>query len=878
MHISELPVVKRKSHFSHRFCQESIIYRFIGRRPLFRRLHLDDHVKALRSRPLGMFFYNLRAIFLVCGAVFLAALWLVLLAFPYTPKMLQSVQVLVVFWALDMALTLVLHRGFIRKLNVWVSSPVTQSHPHLFGRYFLLDSFIVFFLLGVGKLLSLPLDGFASLIFANSVVYSSAYMQGRKSKKQITLILFLQIAVIGILLLDVRGALPEFDAEPVPEWFNLLLNIVPLVGMALMTVLSLSFISELRSGEYEVAQHRLNSLMRYEHMLSKSSADGSDAEQADHSERQFRRQVTQVLESLCKPESPFWYRSACLWFVETHEDRGDVLLPGPCVNFVEAANFKNGLDDVDKVSHRESPVLLRSLKRHIHAADSSEPVLKFRQDLDAPAAFIPLRRDNRRIGVLALYGEEEEGPPLLDEDERFLWFVGSIIINTMEQWEGRYRAVALKEMDDLYSCNTLEEVFPEAVKILKKYLEAAGCMVIFRPERHKAEMAAKAEDGFVHSIIRKADYRVGVGQTGACAAEGRSIRWDDVQGHLEEFDAERMKILEKAHHGKKIVSWMAIPIGQPEENYGVVKVVNSIFRCSWFTEQDQRLGEDLARRLHIMIEKFLQIKRIEEHARRTEEATKRAEEKASEALAAQNRAEHAARQRQDDLTIITHQLQGPLSSVIGSITNIQRKLINQEVQDIRLKYVHALVEDALALCFGTFSTFGREAGRETYFGASNIDAPKALKNLCERIQKTNGGKKSLTFKYKFQEGFPTLHMDGRVFTSVFYSLVHNAMKYAAPHTYVTMECSFERATGKAALKVKSLGEPIMPNETEEIFKKYRRGSVMATTGRHHSGIGLGLWVARELMQAVGGDVTVELSPNDPKLSVFIVHVPVAGKP
>ena len=116
-------------------------------------------------------------------------------------------------------------------------------------------------------------------------------------------------------------------------------------------------------------------------------------------------------------------------------------------------------------------------------------------------------------------------------------------------------------------------------------------------------------------------------------------------------------------------------------------------------------------------------------------------------------------------------------------------------------------------------------------------------------------------------------MDGRVFTSVFYSLIHNAMKYAAPYTHVTLECSFERLTGTAALKVKSFGEPILPVEKELIFDKYKRGKVMEETGRHHSGVGLGLWVARELMKAVGGDITLELSPNDPALSVFIVLVP-----
>lgn len=865
MHISEPPYTA-KPLFSNRLYRESIWYLLIGRLKILGKRPFDDQVTALRSRPLGMFFYNQRAIFLISGGLYLAALGIYLLVANSSPAMDRAVWVLTLFWSFDVILTLVLHHSFLDRLSRWVSLPATQRQSPLFVRYFLIDSTLVFVLLVSGKYWSLPFEGFASLLFANTIVYSSAYLHG-KGTKQVVLILLLQVAVIFILLFQSSPSGYEAPA------FYVVLNMVPLLGMVLMTVLSLLIISDLRSGEYTIAQRRLGYLMRYEHILSQSEAKISggspDTEQPDHSEQQFRWQVTKVLESLCKLEYPFWYRSACLWFAEKHQDRIDVLIPGPRVNFPEADDLKDGIDDVDKVSYSENLVLLHSLKRHF---ESGATLLNFRRDLDAPAAFIPLHRNGRRVGILALYGEEN-GPPLLVEDESFLWFVGSIITNSMEQWEGRYQALPLKEMDDLFVCNSLDEVFPKAVRILKKYLEASGCMVIFRENPADLEMRVRAEDGLVRSIIRKIDYKVGVGQTGECAATRQPIRWDNVQNHLDVFDADGMTVLEKALH-KKVVSWMAIPIGDKhQDNYGVIKVVNSTFRCSWFTEYDQTLGQDLARRLHIMIEKFLQINRIAEHARATEEAKEQAQENEREAHVARTQAEQLARQRQDDLTIITHQLQGPLSSVITAVTNIQRKLVDKELQDNRLKYVYALVEDALALCFGTFSTFGREAGRDTYFGDSDIDAPTALKDLAERLQRTNGRQNNLTFKYSVDPGFPTLRMDGRVFTSVFYSLIHNAMKYAAPYTHVTLECSFERATGRAALKVKSLGEPILPTEKELIFGKYKRGKVMQETGRYHSGVGLGLWVARELMRAVGGEITLELSSNDPELSVFVVHVP-----
>jgi K+-sensing histidine kinase KdpD len=433
----------------------------------------------------------------------------------------------------------------------------------------------------------------------------------------------------------------------------------------------------------------------------------------------------------------------------------------------------------------------------------------------------------------------------------------------MEQWEGRYKTQPQKRMDSLFACQSLEEVFPKAARILKQYLEAAGCMVVFRPDPNELGMDIVAMEGFSKPKLAKFTYKVGIGQTGKCAETGTVLRWDDVPLHTSEFNEDGLRKLEKAH-GRKIKSWMAIPIGH-KPNYGVIKVVNSEFRCGWFTAQDKQLAEDLARRLQVMIEKFKYIEEVEE-------AKNRAQRNAAEAKTMQRRAEKTARQRSEDLMIITHQLQGPLSSIIFTVRNMQRKLLHQGIQDERLKYVVALVEDALALSFGTFSTFAREAGRDPAFDSTEIDAPEALRSLCERLQKTNA-KPNLRFVYNIEPGFPILHMDNRVFTSVFYSLIHNAMKYADPFSKVILDCSVERTTGKAALKVKSLGEPITPQEKDSIFEKYKRGNVVEQTGRYHSGVGLGLWVARELMTAVGGGLTVELSSSQPELSVFVVHVP-----
>lgn len=805
-----------------------------------------------------MFFYNQRALVFLGGAICLLAFWTLEIVVSPSVKFFKSLLMMTVFWLAAVASTIALHPVFRKRLNAWDGSPSSQSTPPLFDLYFLLDSALISILVLLGYLLDLPLSTFVFLVFANTLVYT-AYIRSDHSSHKPYSAFILGLCSLGIALLPI--ILGKGFAE---HWSSRVIIVTPVVGMLIVTFFSTAMISSLRKTEHSITRKHLELLGKYEEMLSGPSLNslGSmkgrwEVDQKKYNEKTFRKQVQLVLEDLCSLQNRYWYTSACLWFLEEHKDRGAVYLPGPSVAFPESADCFNGISAATGFLAVEKLVVLHSMRSQVIA---EKDLWRFRTDVDVPAAMIPLRRDKSFLGVLVLYGREG-GPTVQRQEEAFLRSLGSIIANTMEQWEGRFRAFPQREMDHLFSCETLGEVFPGAASILQRYLFAAGCMILFREDPDRSEMTIEAASGF-RGIGREA-YKAGRGLTGQCAERKVIIRIDDVAAHRDEFDPELLSHLEKAHE-RKIVSWMVIPIGVAnQKNYGVIKVVNSTFRCSWFTDYDERIAADLALRLHVIIEKFL-------HLKRTEDASARAKENAEAALIAQKRAENTAGQLQQDLMNITHQLQGALISVIGGLSGIKVEGLPKNSR-VRLGHAQALVEDALAVAYGTFTTLARLAGRETAFGSAKINAPAELRKLCERLRLTNA-REDIRFRFYEEPGFPVLTMDRNAFTSVIFSLVHNAMKYADQDSEVILECSFERSTDEAALKVKSTGEPIDPDEKETIFEKFKRGRHVEK-GRHHGGVGLGLWVARELMRAVGGDLSVELSLYDSRFSVFIVHVP-----
>lgn len=839
-------------------CQDSLIHRF---------LHIDDHVKELQQSPAGMFFYNQRAVFFAGSGLFLivvTGLTLILTGH----KEQRTVLVLWIFWSIAVGYTLGLHSRFRKHLALLSSSAVTNTLPSLFGEYFLLDFSAVFFMIVCGKAQGLSLHPFALLLVANTIVYSAYVGGGRGFGLFIPGILYL-LLILTFLFFPVPSA--TMMSQP-PAWFNTLLYLGPLSSMLIVTVISVTLISWVRSSEYQNTQLQLELLGKYESILAGADRQRESSKDAEHSEKYsevyFRSHVRAVFEDLCSHKTLFWYDSACMWLIKKHQDHdGPLLVLGTSFNFDEIRDLEQGLDGSKGFLSTKELVVINSMKYRRGKLREFQP--RFRANVDAPAGFVPLERHGKRIGVIALYGKEV-GPPPQRQDRAFLRSLGSIVSNTMEQWEGRFKTFPQRDLNDLFNCQSLDEVFDQVVVILQKYLLAGACEVIFRPNERGKEMKIVAALGFLEDRLN-IEYIVGRGKTGECAQKGITIRHDDVAKHRDEgFDPQYLGSLEVAH-GKPILSWMAIPIGKKGHNHGVIKVVNRTSPWKWFTDEDQQLGEDLAFRLQVIIEKFQYIEETVVAKTEAEEQAKKAELSAADASANQKQAENFARQRQIDLMTMTHQLQGPLNPVVGALSGLQQLSLPRSVQE-EIEFAKALAESCLTLCWGTSTTFAQAVGQKLSFLPDEIDAPAEMRKLCRMLQLTNTDN-NLDFRYREDADFPKLSINRGVFTSVLFSLIHNAMKYADKQSTVYLECTFERVTGEAALKVKSFGVPIYTQEADKIFNQFVRGQALQKTSLKYDGRGLGLWVARELMRSVGGDLTVELPMEHPKLSIFVVHLP-----
>lgn len=230
-------------------------------------------------------------------------------------------------------------------------------------------------------------------------------------------------------------------------------------------------------------------------------------------------------------------------------------------------------------------------------------------------------------------------------------------------------------------------------------------------------------------------------------------------------------------------------------------------------------------------------------------------------------AEFAATIRQQDLMVMTHQILGPLNAVAASLSFAAHNTTGEAASDI--ENAQALVQDTLILSYGVSTALAMASGRTPALFPEEVNVQLEVRELATRLQRTNA-RADLVVLFKASDRFPKLYLDERSLESVLYSLIHNVTKYADNHSQVIYEFALTGPDARPVLTITSTGEPILPSERERIFERFGRGS-HAEAGRHYTGVGLGLWVARQLMQQLGGDVAVELSVEHPRVTKFVVY-------
>ncbi|MGB2752793.1 MAG: DUF4118 domain-containing protein [Pyrinomonadaceae bacterium] len=210
------------------------------------------------------------------------------------------------------------------------------------------------------------------------------------------------------------------------------------------------------------------------------------------------------------------------------------------------------------------------------------------------------------------------------------------------------------------------------------------------------------------------------------------------------------------------------------------------------------------------------------------------------------------------LDAVTHDLRTPLTSIKASVTTLLDSegghrtielgsegraeflaIINEETDRLN-GFIEGMVQLA-RIEAGSANSSGKLANVEEIItiALERAEAVVAQHHLTLNIQRE----------------LPLIRVDARAIAEVIYNLVENAAKYSPPDTTITITAA---SHGNAVLiSVMDEGKGIAVESREKVFEKFVR-----LDGDRTDGLGLGLAIARGIVEAQNGTVEIKSGDNN----------------
>jgi PAS domain S-box-containing protein len=248
---------------------------------------------------------------------------------------------------------------------------------------------------------------------------------------------------------------------------------------------------------------------------------------------------------------------------------------------------------------------------------------------------------------------------------------------------------------------------------------------------------------------------------------------------------------------------------------------------------------------------------------------------------AKDAAEAANQAKNEFISVVTHELRSPLSSVLGSIGLLEDGAagpVNEEQSEF-LHIVESNVQRMAALASDLADVSRIESG-QLQLEAKPVSVPEAVEEVARSVR-LQIERKGQTLTIQAPAGLPMARGDHFRLVQVLTNLVNNAHKFTPQdgRIAIRVECAANRWDPQGAAEVMHIavednGMGIKAEEQNKLFQKFSRIGDRET--RRIPGTGLGLNIAKNLVEMQGGRIWCESTFGQG--STFHFTVPVMEEP
>ncbi len=234
--------------------------------------------------------------------------------------------------------------------------------------------------------------------------------------------------------------------------------------------------------------------------------------------------------------------------------------------------------------------------------------------------------------------------------------------------------------------------------------------------------------------------------------------------------------------------------------------------------------------------------------------------------------EEAIQARDEFLSIASHELKTPITPLklqLQMMRRLTEKIsLNGRSGEIFLKNLANCERCLDRLCRLTDELVSASRIRigQLIVNTEEVDLSQLVRNLAEQYQ-PELGKFNCSLDLRLEQSVIG-HWDRVKVEEVVVNLLTNAIKFGAGFP---IEIQAVTENDFAIFTIRDHGPGIALKDQERIFQRFER----AVSSRHYGGLGLGLYITRQIVEAHGGTIAVESTPADG--SRFIIRIPLRSK-
>jgi PAS domain S-box-containing protein len=231
-------------------------------------------------------------------------------------------------------------------------------------------------------------------------------------------------------------------------------------------------------------------------------------------------------------------------------------------------------------------------------------------------------------------------------------------------------------------------------------------------------------------------------------------------------------------------------------------------------------------------------------------------------------AEESNRLKDEFLATVSHELRTPLTAILGWSRmlegGLETEMAERAIETIKrnAKAQAQIIDDILDV--------SRIITGNLYLELHPIELASVLEAAVNVVRPTAEAK-GIQIEFNLEREPTVVSGDINRLQQVFWNLLSNAVKFTGPGGKVTL--ALRQLDSEVEIEIADTGQGIDPGFLPFVFDRFRQAD--STSTRQHGGLGLGLAIARHLLEIHGGHISAA-SDGEGKGATFRLRLPLIG--